>query len=496
MLEEMGFLDFDPKRLTGPMRVALVTWFFNSFCRHLKGPLAGQTLQFEDWEREKILEPIFGTVDRYGRRKHTTALVGLPRKHKKSLNAAGFALYGGFIEAIWEPGAEVYMIASKKDQARKVFEPAKFMVERDPFLSAYAKVYKDAIYVPELGSEIRVLASDAPGEHGSNPSMYIIDELHAFKNMDMFEAMSSGTVIRREPLGIIITTAGVKRSGPLWDLLHQPKGKREYRVWIGASESADATDPEVWRAANPASWVTTRFLRDQFEDPKLSPAAFEAYHLNRFPLAKGVGRFFSPSEIDRTSRAPVIDPAKPAYMTVDGADKSDHFAITLTQKDDEGVINALSWIWEDPPADLGYYALSVIEETAVEIHDTYNVHRVAIDGNRIRMLAIRLQDHYGLPIEEFSQSDNKLMCSAAAALRTVIREDRMNAGSNGALRAHLANAIELDRQPVGTRIGKASDDEKIDGAITLAMGVFLWETTDAPKRSFAETGGFFSVSLG
>ncbi len=484
MLEEMGFLDFDPKKLTGPMRVALVTWFFSSFCRHLKGPLAGQTLQFEDWEREKILEPIFGTVDRYGRRKYTTALVGLPRKHKKSLNAAGFALYGGFIEAIWEPGAEVYMIASKKDQARKVFEPAKFMVERDPFLSAYAKVYKDVIYVPELGSEIRVLASDAPGEHGSNPSMYIIDELHAFKNMDMFEAMSSGTVIRREPLGIIITTAGIKRSGPLWDLLHQRKGKREYRVWIGAPDGADASDPEVMRAANPASWVTTRFLRDQYEDPKLSPQAFEAYHLNRFPMTKGAGKFFSPAELARTKRTPSIDPVKPAYLTIDGADKSDHFAITLTQRDEAKVIHGVSLILDNPPADRGYYDLTFVEEAIVDICHENNVERVALDGNRLRMLMIRLQDIHGLPVEEFPQT-NLMMCPAADALRTTVREERMWIGGNALLQQHLENAIELDKQPFGVRIGRASNDEKIDGAITLAMGAFLWEATEEIVKPWA-----------
>lgn len=482
--DEISGLPFSRRDLTPEQRVALVQWFFGSFCRHVKGPLAGQTITFEPWMLDNIVRPIFGTVDRYHRRKYTTALVGMPRKHMKSLLGSGIGLYGLVIEAMWEPGAEIYAIAAKKDQAQKVFRPAKQMVQKDPFLSAYCEVYKDVIYCPEHGSEFRVLASDAPSEHGSNPFMYLIDELHAHPNMDMYEAMKTGTAVREEPLGIILTTAGKNRRGPLWDMLHTKQGRREYRYWIGAPEAADATDPKVWRAANPASWVTQTYLRDQFEDPLIDLAGFEAFHLNRFPMSKGQGRFFSPVELRRTEKRPSVDPDEPCYMTIDGADKSDHFAITLTQQDAEGTVHGVSLIFDEPPADRGYYDLSLVEEAVVEFTQKYNVERIALDGNRIRMLMIRLQDVYGLPVEEFPQT-NQMMCQASAALRTLIRENRLQIGGNRLLQSHLTNAIELKREPFGTRIGRASDDEKVDGAITLAMGAFLWEVEPEPDQPWA-----------
>lgn len=483
-LQEQLGLPFSRRDLTPDQRVALVTWFFGSYCRHVKGPLAKQTIVFEPWMLDNIVRPLFGTVDRYGRRKYTTGLVGMPRKHMKSLLGSGIGLYALLIEAMWEPGAEIYAIAAKKDQAQKVFKPAKQMVQADPFLSAYCEVYKDVIYCPEHGSEFRVLASDAPSEHGSNPFMYLIDELHAHPNMDMYEAMKTGTAVREEPLGLILTTAGKQRKGPLWDLLHTKQGRREFRYWIGAPEGADETDPKVWRAANPASWVTQTYLRDQFEDPLIDMAGFEAFHLNRFPMTKGKGRFFSPAELARTKKRPAIDASQPAYMTIDGADKSDHFAITLTQKDEKGVVHGMSRIFDEPPADRGYYDLQLIEDVIVEIYNQYNVERVALDGNRIRMLAIRLQDVYDLPIEEFPQS-NQMMCPASEALRTLVRENRLNIGGNELLLGHLFNAIELQREPFGTRIGRASDEEKIDGAITLAMAAFLWEMTPEADKPWA-----------
>lgn len=483
--------DFTLKDLSGEQRVALVCWFFGTFCRHIKGPIAGQTIRFEDWQLEHLIAPVFGTLDRYKRRKYTTAVWGLPRKHMKSLIGSGIGLYGLIIEAIFDPGAEVYAIASKKDQAQKVFRPAKMMVDKDPFLSAYCKVYKDVIYVPELESEFRVLAADAAGEHGGSPMIYIIDELHAHPNNDMFEAMSTGTTVRREPLGLIITTAGTKRKGPLWELLQKKPGRREHRYWIGADENDPVGDPRTWRKANIASWVSQQWLRDQYEDPKLSIAGFEAYNLNRFPMSAGSGRAFSASELAPCRRQPKLDPERPVYVTVDGADKSDHFAIGITQKDEAGVIHHEATIFAEPPAEKGYYDLALIEDILVQIHEAFDVARCGLDPNRLRMLMIRLQDVHGLEVEEFPQT-NRHMCPACSALRVAVREGRLRYGRNARLQEHMENAVELPREPFGWRIGKASDDEKIDGAITLAMGVAYAEfDDDAP--SFAETGGIYTI---
>ena len=63
-----------------------------SYCCHVKGEWAGRPLILAPWERQ-IVHDIFGPVDRQGRRKVRTALIGVPRKNGKSTFGAALALY-------------------------------------------------------------------------------------------------------------------------------------------------------------------------------------------------------------------------------------------------------------------------------------------------------------------------------------------------------------------------------------------------------------------
>jgi len=68
-------------------------------------------------------------------------------------------------------------------------------------------------------STIQVLSSDAMGNDGYNASCFIIDEMHAQKNWDLYNVMKSSQGMRRQPLGIVITTAGFLLSGyPCYDM--------------------------------------------------------------------------------------------------------------------------------------------------------------------------------------------------------------------------------------------------------------------------------------
>jgi phage terminase large subunit-like protein len=479
LTDALGMSGFDPRELTGAQRAALVEWFIVTYCRHRKGRLAGQSVVLERWAIDNIIRPIFGTVDRDGRRQYTEALIGLPRKHAKSLIAASVCLYGLFIEAIWEHGAEIYSLAGDKDQARAVFDTAKWMVEKDPFLDAYAKTYKDVIYVPQLESEFRVLSSESRYQHSLNPHFAIVDELHVHETTDQLEAMTSGQGAREEPLTLIITTAGKKRRGPLWDMLQKPPSATQYRYWVGAGENDPIGHKSTWRKATKATWIPMRYLQSEYD--KLGSAAFEAYHLNRFPMTGGASRAFRMDEWAKCEKRARVDRELPCVITVDGANRGDCFAIIVDQLDANGMHNVEPYIFTDPPPDKGYYDLSTIEDLLVELWETRKVRPMAFDPSRLLMLMQRLQDVRGVRVEEFPQ-ENRRMCAASATLRQVIRDKRIRAGHNPVLRDHVLNAVELDRQPWGWRIGKTSDAEKIDGAVALAMAVYLAENNPEDSR--------------
>jgi phage terminase large subunit-like protein len=105
---------------------------------------AGEPLRLRDWQKS-LLEHLFAW-DEDGLR-HRVSLVGMPRKSGKS--AVGSVL--GLYSLILGPkGAEVYSVASEKEQARIVFADAKRTVEASPELSKLTKLYRDAIELPSI----------------------------------------------------------------------------------------------------------------------------------------------------------------------------------------------------------------------------------------------------------------------------------------------------------------------------------------------------------
>ena len=141
-----------------------VSDFIDAMCIQTKDTVAGrsgQPIVLRPWQKE-LLNHIFAVRDD-GRFKHRTALVGMARKNGKSALSSGIALWGLFMG---EKGSEIYSCAADRDQARIVFGDAKKMIEAEPELMSQAKLYRDAIEIPSLGSVYRVLSSEAFTKEG------------------------------------------------------------------------------------------------------------------------------------------------------------------------------------------------------------------------------------------------------------------------------------------------------------------------------------------
>lgn len=103
-----------------------VCGFFPKYCSHSKGEFAGLPFQPIDYQTQLILRPIFGWVDEDGLRRFRKAYIEIPKKNGKTQLIAGLALY--MLMGDNEPGAEVYVAAADRDQARILFNAAKAMV--------------------------------------------------------------------------------------------------------------------------------------------------------------------------------------------------------------------------------------------------------------------------------------------------------------------------------------------------------------------------------
>ena len=227
------------------------------FCQlvHTKGKLAGQKLHPEPWQ-QFIIANLYGWRRRDdNRRRYLRAYIQIARKNGKSFLAAGVALY----DLVTERGAEVYSAATKKDQAKIVFEDAKKTVQYSPDLKKYIKPLAHSLICGD--GSMKPLASDSNTLDGLNPSCAVIDEFHAHKNTDLIEVIETGMTARIQPLMFIITTAGNDRNVPcfaeyerLGKLLAGTKGYEndEYFCMIFELDKGDDWKNEKnWYKANP-----------------------------------------------------------------------------------------------------------------------------------------------------------------------------------------------------------------------------------------------------
>ena len=123
----------------------LVSQFAERWLTVTKGKLAGEPLQFTEWQQWLLGALLERRED--GRLRFRRAVIGLPRKQGKSLMGSSLALYGLFAG---EAGAEVYSAAGDRQQGRIVFNEAKQQILQSPLLSQECKVYRDAIEVPRF----------------------------------------------------------------------------------------------------------------------------------------------------------------------------------------------------------------------------------------------------------------------------------------------------------------------------------------------------------
>lgn len=461
-----------PKPITDEKQGQRVVRFFERTLRHTKGRWGGQPFVLEPFQVE-ILEALFGTVDKDGRRWYREALVGLARKNGKSELAAGIALYMLLADGEYAP--EVYSVAGDRKQASLVFNTAADMVNASPMLRAACRVFRGGkvIEVRENNGIYRALSADADLQHGLNPSCAIIDEYHVHRNSEQYEAMRTGMAARDNPLTVTISTAGAAKRGALWDLYQRGitgDDPRMFTYWRGADDGDDLDDRKVWRNANPAPWVTLDFLEDQHRSLPLP--VFARLHLNAW--YEGMDEaWITRSQIEACYGKPEISPDSPAVIAVDAASRRDTTAVMLVQRDEEGRFHRRCWHFTADEA-LGYTDYGAIEGLIRELCSTYEVGRVAFDPFQMTRTSQLLASE-GVPVETFPQNDSR-MVPASQLLYDVIIEERllMDACPICTEQVLAAGIVETAR---GWRLHKLKSAGPIDSAVALAMGVQLaeWE---------------------
>jgi phage terminase large subunit-like protein len=486
--------DSGPKRLraNGEGFSLPVARFFPAMFSHVKGPAAGQPFKLEPWQRRFVEE--FSRVNGGGERIYKRGMLGVARGNGKTPLAAGLALRE-LVSASDEP--DVILAAAARDQARVCFEYARGFVESGP-LADVLQVGRHEIRNPLNGGVLRTVSADGFVAHGLNPSACVIDELHAWssgKQVELFDALD--TAVHKRPGGfwLVITTAGHDKTSLLGRLYGNMLAALELEEkpgfvvgrdtfngvlfhWYGAAEDCDADDRKLWRAVNPASFVTTEALRKQRNSPSMSRSTFARLHLNAW-VAPDVERWIATETWERLAGDVEIPDGATVFVGADGSRAYDTTAIAWAAKSPDGRVDVDARVFsvrDDVPHHVlhtgGTIDFSDVEGFLLELASRHDVREVRFDPRflerSMEVLAERLPSSAVAPVEPYSNVHRQ----ALAALERAVLEGTLRHGGDPAVSQQVL-AAAADRFDNGDvrRLRKLDRTRPIDAAVALALAV-------------------------
>jgi phage terminase large subunit-like protein len=516
------------------MRARHVRAFFTELLTHTKGDWNRKPFIPAGWQWRKVIGPLFGQVvwdswrGRYVRR-YRILYLSVARKNGKTELLAGMVLY--LLCADGEAGAEVYGLALDSGQAGLVYHVAQRMVHNSPVLRRRLAVIRSAERIADdaTGSFFQVVAGDAEGNLGENPSGAYIDELLTQPDRELFDAVRTGMGTRAQPLLLLATTAEADPSGFAasereWSerVAADPELERDRLVVIyRAAEDADWTRPSTWRQANPAlgDFLEMRVLRGECKTAVNNPTAersFKQYRLNQ-PVSRTGRAIDLPAWDASAGPAPAAQllaelAGRDCYCGLDLAATQDLAAYALVFPPEDGD-SAYRLIWRHftPARRLDQLArrtgglaavwaargeLTLTDSVVTDYEairaqltadrDSYRIAEVAFDPWNAVQLAAELADD-GWTMVSFSQSA-RAMSAATAELLRLVADGLLHHGGSGIARWQAGNAVTRIDGAGNVKLDRQKSAEKIDGIVAAVMGLDRALRRSAQAEDYAAAG--------
>lgn len=481
---------------------------FFTVLHHWKGEWAGTPVMLEPWQ-QFVVWSLFGWKRADGFRRFRTGYLEVARKNGKTTMAAGIGLYLAFVEG--EPGAEVYTAATKKDQARISHKDATEMVKRSPHLRREIQTFRDNLHSQKTGSKMEPLGRDADSTDGLNIHGAIVDEVHAWKDRDLWDKLETATGSRRQPLMFAITTAGYDRHSLCFQLHRYGEQVLEgvieddsyFALIYGIDEDDNWEDEGVWIKANPnlgvsKKWDDMRRLAVRAAEMPAALNAFLRLHLNVWTEASE--RWVSPQAWARCGETAVDPKQLVERLAYGGLDLSTNIDITAwvlvfpPQKENEPYyVVPHFWIPEENVAERvkrdrvpydvwirqGY--LNATPGNAIDFE--FILHQIGTDAQQYE-IAEAAFDRWGATAvyqrlmemggDEWPVQFGQGFASMNPAMREMeklILSGKLAHGNHPVLNWMASNlVVRLD--PAGNmKPDKEKSTEKIDGMVALAMAL-------------------------
>jgi phage terminase large subunit-like protein len=494
---------------------------------HIKGPLAGLNITLEPWQ-SFILTAVFGWLRvSNGKRRFRRVYIEVPRGNGKTTISAGPGLY--MLAADKEGGAEVFSAARTRDQAKIAFGLAQMMARKCPDFtrSMGVEVVAHRIIQQHSASFFEAVSADADSLDGKNVHFGLIDELHAHRSRDVYDAIETGAGKRDQSLLWAITTAGSDKTGIAYEqrafvlniLKKTVQDENYFGMVYTIDEGDDWTAEATWRKANPNFGVSVEaehlaaMCRKAMQSPA-SQAAFLTKHLNVWIQT-------DQALYDTQAWARCANPAldiddfigKRCRIACDLASKIDIAAVAILFEGDEGEPLAAftrfyvpeaaieetrnasyqGWAFEGhlitTPGDVIDFA--TIESDLVADLERFDVIEIGFDPWQSTQMATSLGVQ-GANVSEFRQVVANFS-EPTKELDAIMRKQELQHDGNPVLSWMIGNVVGHYDAKENVYPRKERPENKIDGAVALIMALGLRMKNEAAGPSVYEQRGLIDL---
>ena len=491
--------------------------FAENFCRLSQGKKGMQLVELELWEKA-FLGAIFGFIDDDGIRQYKEACLIIGKKNGKSLIAS---LVGNYmLIADGEAGNEIYAVATKKDQAKKIWIPAKQMILQSPTLKKYVRTLVSSLHCDRNFGEFKYLSSDADTLDGLNVHCCLMDELQQWKNgKPLYDIMADGTGGREQPLVLITTTAGTVRED-IYDLKFDEYVKiiNGYKVGeeiderrIGFIYTLDDRkeweDPKCWAKANPGLGTIKPIhnLKEMVDRAKENPALVKNVLCKQFNIRETSDEAWLNFDIILNESTFDISLMKPDYG-IFGLDLSDTTDLTCATvlfrvpNNDTIFIEQMYWLPADRleehiktdkvPYDdwiksghvrlcegnrINYSDVIAWFNEIIDKHDVY-AYKIGYDSWNAKFIVDELEMMAGKEGTISVRQGPQTFSNPLKGFKAELESKKVNYNNNPVLRWCLTNAkISVDRNDNWALIKTSKASKRIDGVASLMDAFIVYE---------------------
>lgn len=472
--------------------------FIEKYCRQSKGQWNGKPLKLELFQKA-FLQSLYGFVDKdTGLRKYKKAIFFVARKNGKSVLDSAIATY--MLTADYEGGAEIYSVATKKDQSKIVWEESKKMIKKSPALAKVIRCLIGGIYYDATDSSFRALASDSNSLDGLNAHLVVADEVHAWKDKNLLDVMYDSMSARTQPLLLETSTMGTIRQNVFdieYDYASQVidgtiDDETLLPIIYELDEEKEWTEEECWYKANPAlgKIKSLKNLRDKVERAKANPIELVNLLCKDFNIRQNsINAWLS---FDDLNNEEIYSEWKNSYC-IGGCDLSSTTDLTcatlLGVKKGKILVKQMYWI---PGSSLekkviddkipydkwlknGYLRLS--GDSKIDYHDVTKWYLEEVEQNDLRPLWIGYDSwnaqfwcdemkSYGFDMVEVRQG-YKTESAPLKQMKADLMDKKINYNNNPITKWNLSNAAIKTDDNENIMLSKEKARQRIDGVASL-----------------------------